>query len=342
MRRNRNRIAELVEDWTPRIRSAFLAAIGDITSNAEVGRIEKMLERGDFDAAVRALGIEPLAYRPLEDAIRLAHDAGGAATINDLPRLYGADASRIVIRWDARNREAEDWLRDRSGALIANITQDQRAASAEALRRGMEEGRNPRNVALDLIGRVNPVSRRREGGVIGLSAVQETYVANARAELISGDAAALRNYLTRARRDKRFDKTIQRAILTETAVPADAVSRILGRYADGLLNLRGETIARTEAMSSLHHAQREAIRQTIAAGAITQSQVEQVWQSAGDSRVRDTHSAMDGQRVKLDQPFQSPSGATLRYPGDERAPAEERINCRCSVFIDIDFLSGIR
>jgi hypothetical protein len=42
---------------------------------------------------------------------------------------------------------------------------------------------------------------------------------------------------------------------------------------------------------------------------------------------------MDGQERGLNEPFDSPSGAQLMYPGDPDAPAEEVINCRCAVLI---------
>ncbi len=44
---------------------------------------------------------------------------------------------------------------------------------------------------------------------------------------------------------------------------------------------------------------------------------------------RDTHMEMDGQEVPYDEPFRSPSGALLMYPGDNSAPPEEVINCQC-------------
>lgn len=44
---------------------------------------------------------------------------------------------------------------------------------------------------------------------------------------------------------------------------------------------------------------------------------------------RDTHMNMHGQEVPYDEPFHSPSGALLMYPGDNSAPAEEVVNCQC-------------
>ena len=44
---------------------------------------------------------------------------------------------------------------------------------------------------------------------------------------------------------------------------------------------------------------------------------------------RDTHMEMHGQEVPYDEPFQSPSGAMLMFPGDNSAPPEEVVNCQC-------------
>lgn len=46
---------------------------------------------------------------------------------------------------------------------------------------------------------------------------------------------------------------------------------------------------------------------------------------------RDTHAAMNGQKRMQGEPFQSPSGALLMYPGDPSAPPEEVINCQCQI-----------
>lgn len=53
------------------------------------------------------------------------------------------------------------------------------------------------------------------------------------------------------------------------------------------------------------------------------------WRTVGDNNVRHTHKAMDGQIRYGNEPFDSPSGARLRFPGDPTAPPGERINCRC-------------
>jgi len=65
---------------------------------------------------------------------------------------------------------------------------------------------------------------------------------------------------------------------------------------------------------------------------------EHTWLSARDARVRSgqrggaNHRAMDGQTVRLGQPFLTPRGYRLMFPGDrsQGAPADEVVNCRCS------------
>lgn len=54
------------------------------------------------------------------------------------------------------------------------------------------------------------------------------------------------------------------------------------------------------------------------------------WQSRLDYRVRDSHIVAHGQRVPIDDMFQV-GGYELEYPGDDRAPIGEWINCRCVI-----------
>jgi hypothetical protein len=64
------------------------------------------------------------------------------------------------------------------------------------------------------------------------------------------------------------------------------------------------------------------------------------WLTARDNRVRVAqgssrfdHRRMDGVTVPIDEPFVTPAGSRLMYPGDRSlgAPAGEVVNCRCTV-----------
>ncbi|NJK46744.1 MAG: hypothetical protein HC933_23050 [Pleurocapsa sp. SU_196_0] len=50
-------------------------------------------------------------------------------------------------------------------------------------------------------------------------------------------------------------------------------------------------------------------------------------------RSRFDHVSMDGQVVPLNQPFVTPAGSRMMYPGDRSlgAPLGDRANCRCLV-----------
>jgi hypothetical protein len=249
-----------------------------------------------------------------------------------------------VARFDARNPRAERWLRDHSSNLIEGIVADTKDAVRLALDAGMVEGNNPRQTALEITGRINRATGRREGGILGLNSGQTEAVIRARSELLSGDPAQLRNYLTRARRDKRFDRLVMQAMRDGKPVARADVDRITGRYKDRLLALRGETIARTETLASLNAGKEESIRQLVDSGKVQRSAVKKIWRATGDDRTRDSHLALNGVEVGLDEPFISPlTGAQMMYPHDTSrgAPASETIGCRCFYEIKINYLAAL-
>lgn len=59
-------------------------------------------------------------------------------------------------------------------------------------------------------------------------------------------------------------------------------------------------------------------------------QVFKVWHTMGDEAVRESHEAMEGVRVRFDEPFILPSGVSAMYP-KASGVASEDINCRCYV-----------
>lgn len=337
--------AEVIDDLLARyereITEAFRAAIADLGQNADLSAVIDALRRNDIEAALEALNLDPAAYSGLLDAVQRAYSESGAANAAIANLATGPS---LAIRFDVRNPRAERWLRDYSSTLVTRILDDQRQAIRAALVDGMARGQNPRSTALEIVGRINRATGAREGGILGLTAAQERYLATARAELASGDTEALRNYLTRQRRDKRFDRSVAKAIREGTPLPAEIQRKAVVAYQRRLLQLRGETIGRTEALTSLHAAQQEAYLQAVEKGQIEEADVRRVWRSARDLRVRHTHSALDGDPAGLREPFRSPSGARLMYPGDTSlgAPASETINCRCTVIVRLDWRGNLR
>lgn len=336
------RLADLIDDWEPKLRDAFLQAVSRITDSVVVSRIADKLERGDIEGALAAVNIDPLAFRALDAQISLAYEDGGDFVVPRIPALREPSGDVLKVLFDVRNPRAENWLRERSSSLITEIVEDQRVAVRQHLMAGMEAGLNPRTVALDLVGRKNPATGRREGGVVGLTSSQEGWSRRFAERLASGDPEALKAALRMELRDKRFDGTVLKAIREGKPIPADKRVAMVAAYRDKALKLRGDTIGRTEAMRALHAAQEEAFQQAIDAGQVVEARVYKFWRSAGDFRVRHTHRSMNGQKVAFRAEFVSPSGARLRYPGDERAPASETVMCRCWMECKISYLSALK
>lgn len=341
MATNRSIFEQLLDKYDQTLAEAFFQGIEAIKSQITLRVVVERLEKGDISGAVAAMHLEPEAFSALELALAEAYNSGGISFVDNLPRLKDTDGNRVIFRFGVRNPEGEAFLRDHSAQLVTRIVEDQRIGIRQALTEGLEAGRNPRSTALDVIGRINRVTGRREGGIIGLTAPQERFVSSARAELLSGDTALLRNYLTRQRRDKRFDRTVMAAIHEGKPIPAEMLTRIVGRYSDRLLELRGEMLARTETMTALGTARENAMRQQIDNGKVAVQDVQKIWRSAGDGRVRHTHRVLNGNAVGIDDTFQSVSGARLRYPGDPQAPTNEIVGCRCHLEYKIDFFASV-
>jgi Phage Mu protein F like protein len=330
-------ILDLLDQYEPDVKRAFIEAIQEITSKVRLADLVKALERGDTNGALDVLYIDSAAYEAFTRVLADAYETGGKFTIDGLGTLKDKQGLRFVVRFSSRNQRAEQWIGKHSSDLVTRIVTEQRNSVREHLLAGLEAGNNPNTTALDIIGRMNPITKRREGGILGLSEPQEQAVRRARLEL---EQARHSDFLTRARRDKRFDSVLRKATADKRQLTKPEIEKMIGRYSDGLLKLRGQTIARTETLASLNAAQLEALKQVVDSGKVTADQIVREWDSAGDRRVRFDHAAADGQKTTLDGVFYV-GGKVMRHPGDPAGGPENVINCRCVVKQRIDFFAGV-
>lgn len=324
----------------PTIREAFLTAIAGISDTVILRDLIASIEANDVEGAFRRLGFSQAAMRPITAALETVFEQGGNAVGGTFPRVLNiGNGIRTVFRFDVRNIRAEDWIRQQSSSLITSITEDARVNVMNVMQEGLSFGNNPRTTALDIIGRIDPTTQRRVGGIIGLNQQQEFWVRNARIDLMNLDP----RYFGRLRRDRRFDSIVQKAIDSGKPLSEETISKLIGRYKDSLLQLRGETIARTETVHSLNRSQYEAYLQAVDMGATKQKDVDKIWDNAGDARVRRDHNLMEGQRVGLLEAFVFPDDTKAMFPGDTSlgASAKEIINCRCRTKFKVDWLADI-
>ncbi|KQY20233.1 hypothetical protein [Rhizobium sp. Root483D2] len=338
---------ELLAQYEPKVAAAFREAIEAIKSSIVLKTIVERLERGDIAGAVAAVQFEPEAFAALEMSLREAFNAGGVGMVQGLPSLVGPEGLRVLFQFGVRNLEAERLIREQSSTLVTNIMADQRDALRLAFETGLAAGRNPTATALDVIGRVSRVTGRREGGTIGLTTPQVEFIygaKGARANLLSGEPELMRKYLNLKTRDRRFDRSVLKAIREERPVDTAIVSKIVSRLSDKNLQLRGETIGLEETRTALFSVRDNAIRQQVEAGKITAQEVTKKWKHSCSEHPRMQHVQMATQNaVPLDMPFVAPDGTMLMYPHDPKAPARHRIGCKCRVEYDIDYIAaGLR
>lgn len=127
---------------------------------------------------------------------------------------------------------------------------------------------------------------------------------------------------------KRVIKKVRDAVLVAESegqsitLAAKAIEEAYSEFSKS----RSLRIARTEIHNASMHASEAAAKAT----GVPNLQKE--WVANLDSRVRDSHASMDGERVGLDEKFSVPSEDgpdMMNGPGDISAPADQVINCRC-------------
>lgn len=132
---------------------------------------------------------------------------------------------------------------------------------------------------------------------------------------------------TRRRYDKQTDKQyisdeilkeLKKGIKKGESIPnlAKRVQSVSNRSRNSAI-----TTARTETTRIMNKGREDAYRRAESLGI----KVARRWNATADSRVRDSHAAIDGEIVGMDEPFSN----GLLFPGDLNGPPEEVINCRC-------------
>lgn len=117
---------------------------------------------------------------------------------------------------------------------------------------------------------------------------------------------------------------IRRSLLRghdENEPPRVLAKRIREETGGEIGKRRAVTIARTET----------GVAASVGADAAAEAtglQLDKVWNSTHDARVRPDHAKADGQRVRMEHTF-TVGGVAMRYPRDPKGPANQTINCRC-------------
>lgn len=102
------------------------------------------------------------------------------------------------------------------------------------------------------------------------------------------------------------------------------------RGAADVASPRARTIARTEVIGACNAGSILTMRSSDLAAT-------KIWLATPDTRTRLDHRIAQGQTVPLDAPF-IVGGVPLDHPGDDAGPADQVINCRCTLAYDVEEL----
>lgn len=314
----------LLSDWDGKIARAFLEGIRVVQSELKLAQIERALRENSPNNAIDILAraVRDAGFLSFSRTLTDAMIAGGdyAARI--------ASANRIEFGFGVTESNTARFMEQYRAGKIVQINREMRDVISQIVFRNAGSGVNPVDTA------------RAVRANIGLTAYQEGHVANYRRfleELPKRRAAesALNEYTLR---DKRFDRSMIRAIEESKPLPKAQLDKMEAAYRRRYLIRRSENIARTESQTMLQTGQKEYWRQMTDAGIALETEIKRKWIVTRDSRLRHSHAqipALNPDGVGLEEPFKSPLGL-IRYPGDPNASAANRINCRCHVFVRID------
>ena len=303
-----SRVERILSAQEPVFAAAFSQAVRQIRNQFTIGRLADLLESGAFEEALERLE-DAASALGVTAAEQVTASAAAAATA-----LSGALV--VPIRFDVTNERAVQAIRQERVRLAREFTSEQRQVVTETLADGVTRGLNPRDQA------------RLFKNSIGLTSGQLRQVQNFRRLLEEGSS----DVFSRNLRDRRFDRTIRGAQAAGRVLTGQEIDRMVNRYRERTLAFRSRVIARTEALRSANQGNHLLYSQAAEAGQIPGDFLIRTWRTARDSRVRDSHSSIEGQTILgLETRFTTGNGNSLLYPGDPGAPASDVVQCRCSV-----------
>ena len=293
---DRARADRLLTEQTKAVHAAFLAFV----RACQKIDLAEMNGHGGVEAILRLVDREIERFANAWPAAFLASANVVAAQLSR--RLRAKAAATVAIDFNPGHPEAARLMESNRLNLVRDLSQQQREIVRQALTTGLARGEGTAAIA------------RRFANAIGLSPAQaqqlDTYRRSLEASRSPIDAG-----LVGPGEAPAVD------VLSPTQV-----ERMVAAQQKQMVAARAETIARTEALRVTALAQDQALRQNLRATGQSAALTGKTWNSAHDSRTRETHSSADGQRRRLNDTF-SIGGEQMDKPGE--GSAANSINCRC-------------
>lgn len=338
--------ANLLAELEPEVRRAFMASVTDLQANVDWTRLLAELANMNTEGAIAALNISPEAWAEYSASVTSAYAKAGASTAAQITQQ---GIGTIGTRFQMSNPRAQAWIAENVGESIVGFTREAQMTARTVIEAGYALGQGPRNIAVDLVGRVQ--GGVRTGGVLGLD--------NPRAMRLQAVTAGMRTpegvrdlvaqhldgtISVRYQVNPATEQRILKAFRAGTEVPLN--ERVISerQYASALLKARGDTVAATETANAVMAARQEQWVQLAEAQGLDARAVKKTWQHrrGGAKEFRPAHLAMSGKTVQgLFTPFIFPDGTRMQYAHDPAGGARNNINCGCDTTYSLNRAYGL-
>lgn len=297
---------------TPELATRLLRALQTIRASMTDTQIARALESGGaervfLDALDQVLD---LAYQPAREELRRNVVQSFRYTARTLPKPPRATPT-LTVSFDVLNPKIITAIRTMETTVLGRLTDDVRDVVRAHVENALRDGAAPARVAREI------------RSMVGLGSTQLAEVQNFRASLEGKDG---RNPFDYARRDKRFDATVQKA-LGGKGLSAEQVDKMVALYTKRRIALNAETTARTAVLQAQKLGQRLSWADAVNRGIADGDRLKRRWATVLDGKERPEHHAMNGQVVPWDQPYSN---------GDTHAGEGDPWNCRC---LDVYFVA---
>lgn len=307
-------ISQLAGSFEGKVQQAFLAAVKATKGTVSEKALEEAISKGSANDVMAILALDTKFVAALQgarlsmgvtsfrDALQSVFAAAAKAAMKRLPESVSTEMSFNLL-----NPKAVSFLESYEFRLIQQITNDTKEGIRQTILNAFKEGGSPAEQAREI------------RNMIGLTGNQQRAVQNYRDALESGGTSDLRDALSRALRDGRYDRSLLSAIENQTGLDAGRIDTMVARYQERFLNYRATNIARTETIRASNSGQRELWRQATEQGFLKGAK--RVWITADDDRTCDVCDDLDEEEAGMDEEF---------APGIMEPP-DPHPSCRCSV-----------
>ena len=157
------------------------------------------------------------------------------------------------------------------------------------------------------------------------------------AKLLKDKPELLPRKEVKGQKDKAWNRKIIAGAVLQGVIQGDSIPKLAKRIAvqTGETNMKAMTRYARTAMTSAQNSGRQEMLQKAKGMGI---KCKKVWLATLDSRTRDAHGRLDGQKVDVDDDFQSDFGP-IKFPGDlsSKGSVPANIyNCRCTLVYDYE------